>query len=208
MVAGPLSGTSLSVGAEPLSGIELISNPPCSHKKSRLLRGGFGKNEFRLQLETQGHSSKWTLKSYVLLVDGFKSSIVVRFKAAHGTIMQVEPVLELVAHFEPQVPGVVTEADLGIDNIRYKPIGPPPPLAPIEREEILGYARIKEVFSITKIGKVAGCAVTEGVVRRGARDVSHGKGRGGEVEQRDEADGRKEEEREPAVDEPLLTPRA
>ncbi len=41
-------------------------------------------------------------------------------------------------------------------------------LAPVEREELLGYARIKEVFNITKVGKVAGCEVTEGSVRRGA----------------------------------------
>jgi translation initiation factor IF-2 len=41
-------------------------------------------------------------------------------------------------------------------------------LAPVEREELLGYARIKEVFSITKVGKVAGCEVTEGTIRRGA----------------------------------------
>jgi translation initiation factor IF-2 len=42
-------------------------------------------------------------------------------------------------------------------------------LAPIEREQLLGYARIKEVFNITKVGKIGGCEVTEGVVRRGAR---------------------------------------
>jgi len=42
-------------------------------------------------------------------------------------------------------------------------------LAPIERENILGYTRIKEVFNITKVGKIAGCEVTEGLVRRGAR---------------------------------------
>ena len=42
-------------------------------------------------------------------------------------------------------------------------------LAPIEREQTLGYTRIKEVFNITKVGKVAGCEVTEGSVRRGAR---------------------------------------
>ena len=42
-------------------------------------------------------------------------------------------------------------------------------LAPTEREETLGYARIKEVFDITRVGKIAGCEVTEGVVRRGAR---------------------------------------
>ncbi len=42
-------------------------------------------------------------------------------------------------------------------------------LAPTEREETMGYARIKEVFDITRVGKIAGCEVTEGVVRRGAR---------------------------------------
>ena len=30
--------------------------------------------------------------------------------------MKAKPVLELVAQFEPQVPGVVTEADLRIDD--------------------------------------------------------------------------------------------
>jgi translation initiation factor IF-2 len=42
-------------------------------------------------------------------------------------------------------------------------------LAPTIRENFLGYAEIREVFNITKIGKVAGCMVTEGVVKRGAK---------------------------------------
>ena len=42
-------------------------------------------------------------------------------------------------------------------------------LAPTEREETLGYARVKQVFDITRVGRIAGCEVTEGVVRRGAR---------------------------------------
>jgi translation initiation factor IF-2 len=41
-------------------------------------------------------------------------------------------------------------------------------LAPKEREKFLGYAEIRKVFTITKTGKVAGCMVTEGVVKRGA----------------------------------------
>ncbi len=41
-------------------------------------------------------------------------------------------------------------------------------LAPQIRETFLGNAAIKEVFNITKVGRVAGCEVTEGVVRRGA----------------------------------------
>ena len=42
-------------------------------------------------------------------------------------------------------------------------------LAPTEREETLGYARVKEIFDITKVGKIAGCEIVEGVVRSGAR---------------------------------------
>ena len=42
-------------------------------------------------------------------------------------------------------------------------------LKPTLRENILGYASIREVFAITKVGKVAGCMVTEGQVRRGAK---------------------------------------
>jgi translation initiation factor IF-2 len=42
-------------------------------------------------------------------------------------------------------------------------------LAPELREKFLGNAEILDVFTITKVGKVAGCRVTEGVVRRGAK---------------------------------------
>jgi translation initiation factor IF-2 len=41
-------------------------------------------------------------------------------------------------------------------------------MAPKVRENFLGYAQIRKVFEITKSGKVAGCMVTEGLVRRGA----------------------------------------
>ena len=40
-------------------------------------------------------------------------------------------------------------------------------LAPEKRETFIGYAEILEVFNITRVGKVAGCRVTEGVVKRG-----------------------------------------
>ncbi|MBF0392663.1 MAG: translation initiation factor IF-2, partial [Alphaproteobacteria bacterium] len=42
-------------------------------------------------------------------------------------------------------------------------------LPPTLRERFLGYAQIREVFNITKVGKVAGCMVTEGVIKRGAK---------------------------------------
>ena len=42
-------------------------------------------------------------------------------------------------------------------------------LAPTRRETFLGNAEILEVFAISKVGKVAGCRVTEGKVERGAQ---------------------------------------
>ena len=36
------------------------------------------------------------------------------------------------------------------------------------RERFIGYAKIMEVFKVTKVGKVAGCLVTEGIARRSA----------------------------------------
>ncbi|MCP5361719.1 MAG: translation initiation factor IF-2 [Hyphomicrobiales bacterium] len=42
-------------------------------------------------------------------------------------------------------------------------------LAPKIREEFLGNAEILEAFKISKVGKVAGCKVTEGSVKRGAK---------------------------------------
>ncbi len=41
-------------------------------------------------------------------------------------------------------------------------------VAPKARENFLGYAEVRRVFDITKTGKVAGCMVTEGQVKRGA----------------------------------------
>jgi translation initiation factor IF-2 len=36
------------------------------------------------------------------------------------------------------------------------------------REKFIGYAKIKEVFKVSNVGKIAGCLVTEGVARRSA----------------------------------------
>jgi translation initiation factor IF-2 len=42
-------------------------------------------------------------------------------------------------------------------------------LTPASRETTLGHAEIREVFSITKVGKIAGCRVIDGLIRRGCR---------------------------------------
>jgi translation initiation factor IF-2 len=42
-------------------------------------------------------------------------------------------------------------------------------LAPEKKEEVIGGAEIRQVFKVSKIGSIAGCMVTSGMVRRNAR---------------------------------------
>ncbi len=42
-------------------------------------------------------------------------------------------------------------------------------LKPILKEKILGYVKVRQVFNITKVGKVAGCMVIEGMAKRNAK---------------------------------------
>ncbi len=42
-------------------------------------------------------------------------------------------------------------------------------LSPEAKENILGHAEIREVFNVSKVGKVAGCRVVDGLIRRGGR---------------------------------------
>lgn len=42
-------------------------------------------------------------------------------------------------------------------------------LSPETREETLGTAEVREVFKVSKVGTVAGCLVTDGVIQRNAR---------------------------------------
>ena len=42
-------------------------------------------------------------------------------------------------------------------------------LSPDTQEDFIGYAEIRQVFSVSKIGKIAGCMVTEGVIKRGCK---------------------------------------
>ena len=53
-----------------------------------------------------------------------------------------------------------------VDDIRAAMSGM---LTPDKKEEVIGVAEIRQVFRISKIGAIAGCMVTNGVVRRAAR---------------------------------------
>lgn len=52
-----------------------------------------------------------------------------------------------------------------VDDVKTAMSGMLPPLL---RETMLGNARILEIFNVSKVGKVAGCLVTDGTVERGA----------------------------------------
>ncbi|MBD25074.1 MAG: translation initiation factor IF-2 [Candidatus Marinimicrobia bacterium] len=42
-------------------------------------------------------------------------------------------------------------------------------LAPQYKESFIGYAEVREVFTVSKVGKVAGCMVTQGLIKRGCK---------------------------------------
>ena len=42
-------------------------------------------------------------------------------------------------------------------------------LSPKFKETFIGYAEVREVFNVSKVGKVAGCMVTQGVIKRGCK---------------------------------------
>ncbi len=50
-----------------------------------------------------------------------------------------------------------------IDDVRNAMSGM---LAPEKREEVIGTVEIREIFTVSKVGNIAGCMVTDGVVRR------------------------------------------
>ena len=42
-------------------------------------------------------------------------------------------------------------------------------LSPDTQENFIGYAEIRQIFSMSKYGKVAGCMVTDGIIKRGCK---------------------------------------
>jgi translation initiation factor IF-2 len=64
--------------------------------------------------------------------------------------------------------------DIRYDNVIYNVVDDVKALlegelAPTIQENHLGNAEIREVFSVSKVGKVAGCMITSGTVKRGAK---------------------------------------
>jgi len=42
-------------------------------------------------------------------------------------------------------------------------------LTPDTKENILGAAEVRKLFEVSRVGKIAGCMITEGIVKRGAK---------------------------------------
>jgi len=55
---------------------------------------------------------------------------------------------------------------LGFDDIEQALVGM---LRPVEQEETLGEAQVRALFKVSRLGTIAGCMVTNGLVRRGAQ---------------------------------------
>jgi translation initiation factor IF-2 len=103
-------------------------------------------------------------------VGGINESDVILAKASNAVIIgfnvRANPqARELAAHDQLEIRYYSIIYDV-IEDTRRMLSGL---LAPVVRERFLGNASIREVFAISKVGKVGGCLVTEGSVRRGAR---------------------------------------
>ena len=103
-------------------------------------------------------------------VGGITESDVTLAKASNGVIIGFNVRAGAQARDQAQQNGV----DIRYYNVIYDVIDDAKTiltgmLAPKEREEYIGQALIKEVFNITKVGKIAGCEVQMGSVKRGSK---------------------------------------
>ncbi|MCB1592988.1 MAG: translation initiation factor IF-2 [Alphaproteobacteria bacterium] len=103
-------------------------------------------------------------------VGGITESDVILAKASNGLIIGFNVRANMQARALAQRDGV----DIRYYSIIYNVIDDAKAilsgmLSPLIRENYLGQALIKQVFNITKVGKVAGCEVSTGNVKRGAK---------------------------------------
>ncbi len=103
-------------------------------------------------------------------VGGINESDVILAKASHAVIIgfnvRANPQARDMArrdNVEIRYYSIIYEV---IDDMKAALTGL---LSPTKRERFLGNAEIRDVFNISKAGKVAGCMVTEGLVKRGAK---------------------------------------
>jgi translation initiation factor IF-2 len=87
-------------------------------------------------------------------------AVIVGFRVRPQTAARLEAER---AHVDIQIYDVIYEA---VDDVRAALEGM---LAPEKKETVLGAAEVREVFRISKVGTIAGCYVTEGIIDRKGR---------------------------------------
>jgi len=102
-------------------------------------------------------------------VGGITESDVTLAEASHAVVLG----FNVRAHKEARALAEQTGIEIRYYNIIYNLVDDVKAamsglLSPTLREDMLGNAQILEVFNISKVGKVAGCLVTDGMVQRGA----------------------------------------
>ena len=102
-------------------------------------------------------------------VGGITESDITLAEASHAAIIG----FNVRAHKEARSLAEQTGIEIRYYNIIYNLVDDVKAamsglLAPTLREQMLGNALILEVFNISKVGKVAGCRITDGTVERGA----------------------------------------
>ena len=102
-------------------------------------------------------------------VGGITESDITLAAASHAAVMG----FNVRAHKEARLLAEQSGTEIRYYNVIYNLVDDVKAamsglLPPTLREEMLGNAQILEVFNISKVGKVAGCRVTDGMVQRGA----------------------------------------
>ena len=80
------------------------------------------------------------------------------------TLLVIASVLSVAAHADP-----ASNCDAKIKNLEDIHKALEEGLAPEIRQETLGRAEVRQVFKVSRVGAVAGCMVTDGVVTRNAK---------------------------------------
>ncbi len=122
-----------------------------------------------LEKLTQDHHDELAVRALHTGVGGINESDISLAKASNAVVIGFNVRANAQARELAKQEGV----DIRYYNIIYNVIDDMKAilsgmLSPIQREEYLGQAEIREVFNITKVGKIAGCMMVAGMVKRGA----------------------------------------
>jgi translation initiation factor IF-2 len=98
-------------------------------------------------------------ESDILLADASDAIIIGFHVIASPTVREIADQRKIEIRLYRVIYDLIDEIRMGLEGM----------LAPESRETELGSAEVREVFRVSKVGNVAGCLVTDGVVKRGAK---------------------------------------